>query len=175
MRVDSFAMLPNFSFGTAMTTFAGQNGGARKYDRVITGTRQGTVMAGATSACVTGMIVLFGKHLMGIFTNTDELVTLSMHMMQILAVGYIFMGALQTLSGVMRGAGDTMTPMWISIFQTVIFRVPVAYGLCYLTRTAEMPIGNKFCIQVSLLMSWILGTLITAFFYKRGRWKKNLA
>jgi putative MATE family efflux protein len=175
MRVDSFAMLPNFSFGTAMTTFAGQNVGARKFDRVKTGTRQGTVMAVLTSACVTGLILLFGRQLMGIFTNTDELVTLSMHMMQILAVGYIFMGALQTLSGVMRGAGDTMTPMWISIFQTVIFRVPVAYGLCYLTRTPEMPIGNKFCIQVSLLMSWILGTLITAFFYKRGRWKKNLA
>jgi Na+-driven multidrug efflux pump len=74
----------------------------------------------------------------------------------------------------MRGAGDTMTPMWISIFQTVIFRVPVAYGLCYLTRSAEMPIGNKFCIQVSLLLSWLLGTSITIFFYARGKWKEKI-
>jgi putative MATE family efflux protein len=174
MRVDSFAMLPNFSFGTAMTTYAGQNVGARNIDRVHTGTRQGTVMAVCTSACVTGLILFFGRPLMGIFTNTEELVTLSMHMMQILAVGYIAMGALQTLSGVMRGAGDTMTPMWISIFQTVIFRVPVAYGLCYLTRSAEMPIGNKFCIQVSLLLSWLLGTSITIFFYARGKWKDKI-
>ena len=47
---------------------------------------------------------------MGIFTETEELVDLSMRMMRILAVGYIAMGATQCLSGVMRGAGDTMTP-----------------------------------------------------------------
>ena len=32
MRVDGFAMMPNFSFGTAMTTYAGQNVGAREFD-----------------------------------------------------------------------------------------------------------------------------------------------
>jgi len=41
MRVDGFAMLPNFSFGTAMTTYAGQNVGARKMDRVVKGAKQG--------------------------------------------------------------------------------------------------------------------------------------
>ena len=34
MRVDGFAMLPNFSFGTAMTTYSGQNVGARKEERI---------------------------------------------------------------------------------------------------------------------------------------------
>ena len=37
MRVDGFAMMPNFSFGTAMTTYAGQNVGAKMYDRVERG------------------------------------------------------------------------------------------------------------------------------------------
>ena len=35
----------------------------------------------------------------------------------------------QILSGVMRGAGDTMTPMWISMITTIVIRVPIAYGL----------------------------------------------
>ena len=43
MRVDGFAMLPNFSFGIAMTTYAGQNVGARNYDRVVKGAKQGTL------------------------------------------------------------------------------------------------------------------------------------
>ena len=41
MRVDGFAMMPNFSFGTAMTTYAGQNVGAGKYDRVVKGASSG--------------------------------------------------------------------------------------------------------------------------------------
>ena len=57
---------------------------------------------------------------MGIFTETKELVELSMHLMQILAVGYIAMAVTQCLSGVMRGAGDTMTPMWISLITTAV-------------------------------------------------------
>ena len=65
---------------------------------------------------------------MGIFTKTPELVDLSREMMGILAVGYIAMAVTQSLSGVMRGAGDTMTPMWISIATTICIRVPIAYG-----------------------------------------------
>ncbi|MBQ0001279.1 MAG: MATE family efflux transporter [Clostridiales bacterium] len=171
MRVDGFAMLPNFSFGVALTTYAGQNIGAGNLERVKQGSKQGTLLAVVTSACITGLILLFGHHIMGLFTNTEDLVQLSMHMMQILAAGYIAMAIMQTLSGVMRGAGDTMTPMWISIFQTVVLRMPLAYGLCYLTRSAANPIGNKYMIQVSLLLTWLITMCITIFFYSRGKWK----
>ena len=91
MRVDGFAMLPNFSFGTAMTTYAGQNVGARAYDRVTKGAKQGTLIAVLTTATITGMILLFGKQLMGIFTNTTELVDLARNMMGIIALGYIYL------------------------------------------------------------------------------------
>lgn len=173
MRVDGFAMLPNFSFGTAMTTYAGQNVGAGAYDRVSKGAKQGTFMALGTSAVITGLILLFGKHLMGIFTNTDSLVTLSMRMMCILAVGYIAMAVTQSLSGVMRGAGDTLTPMWISLVTTIIVRVPLAYGLVYLTKSAQHPKGREECIFISLLISWVIGALATAFFYRKGKWRQT--
>ena len=81
MRVDGFAMMPNFSFGTALTTYAGQNVGARMYDRVEKGAKQGTWIAMVTSAVLTGLILIFGKSLMGIFTKTPELVDLSRDMM----------------------------------------------------------------------------------------------
>ena len=171
MRVDGFAMMPNFSFGNAMTTYAGQNVGAGAYDRVKDGAKQGTILALCVSAVVTGAILLVGRQLMGIFTGTEELVILSMHLMQILAVGYLAMAVMQCLCGVMRGAGDTMTPMWISIFETVILRMPLAYIMCYLSRTAELPNGKKEYVMVSLLISWIVGTILTCIFYARGKWK----
>ena len=173
MRVDGFAMMPNFSFGTAMTTYAGQNVGARRMDRVEQGAKQGTLIAVGTSTTITLLIVIFGHHLMGIFTNTTELVTLSANMMKILAVGYIAMAITQALSGVMRGAGDTMTPMWISMVVTVVIRVPLAYGLAFLTRTPELPNGRYQVLWISMLVSWCMGALLTLIFYKKGNWKKK--
>lgn len=173
MRVDGFAMLPNFSFGTAMTTYTGQNVGAKLYDRVEKGAKQGTIMALSTSAVITMIILLFGRNLMSIFTNTPELVDLSMKMMSILAIGYLAMAVTQSLSGAMRGAGDTMTPMWISLLTTVVIRVPVAYGIAYLTRTPDLPNGRKESVFISLLCSWIIGAIITAITYKKGKWKEK--
>lgn len=173
MRVDGFAMLPNFSFGSAMTTYVGQNVGARAHDRVVKGAKQGTLVAVLTTTTLTGLILIFGKQLMGIFTNTTELVELSRDMMGIIAAGYVAMAVTQSLSGVMRGAGDTMTPMWISLFTTVVVRVPVAYGIAYLTRSAALPHGRQECIFISLLCSWLIGALVTVIFYAKGKWKKK--
>ena len=173
MRVDGFAMMPNFSFGTAMTTYSGQNVGAGKLDRVSKGAKQGTLMAVGVSAAITAIILIFGKYLMGIFTETAELVDMSRYLMGILAVGYVAMAVTQSLGGVMRGAGDTTTPMWISMFTTVLVRVPVAYGISFLTRTAELPFGRFECIHISLLSSWCLGAILTAIFYSRGKWKNK--
>ncbi|MCI9360254.1 MAG: MATE family efflux transporter [Hungatella sp.] len=173
MRVDGFAMMPNFSFGTAMTTYSGQNVGAKKLDRVKQGAKQGTLIAVGTSAVITALILMFGRYLMAIFTSTEELVLLSANMMKILAAGYIAMAVTQSLSGVMRGAGDTVTPMWISMITTVAIRVPLAYGIAFLTRTPESPQGSYTCIWISLLCSWVLGAVITAFCYRLGRWKRK--
>lgn len=173
MRVDGFAMMPNLSFGTAMTTYTGQNVGANKYDRVKQGAKQGTAIAVGVSAFITLIILIFGKYLMGIFTTTAELVDLSVHVMRILAAGYIAMAVTQSLSGVMRGAGDTVTPMWISLLTTVLLRVPVAYGISWLTRSDAYPVGRFECIPVSLMVSWVTGAILTFIFYKKGNWKKK--
>ena len=173
MRVDGFAMMPNFSFGTALTTYAGQNVGAGLYDRVKKGAKQGTLLAVGCSTFITGVILILGKGLMRIFTDTTALVDMSYYLMCILAVGYIAVAVTQSLSGIMRGAGDTMTPMWISLITTVAIRVPIAYGISYLTRTEELPFGRCECIQISLLASWILGAVLTFIFYSRGKWKNK--
>ena len=129
-------------------------------------------MALFTSSVMTGLILIFGKQLMGIFTDTTELVELSRQMMGIIAAGYIAMAVTQSLSGIMRGAGDTLTPMWISLFTTVGVRVPLAYLLVHLSKTPELPLGDRKYVYVSLLCSWLLGAAVTLFFYLKGKWKK---
>ena len=173
MRVDGLAMMPNFTFGNAMTTFAGQNVGARKIDRVDKGTGDGLKLAVGVSTVITVIILIFGKYLVRIFTDTSELVDLSMHMMRILAVGYIAMAVTQSLSGVMRGAGDTVTPMWISLITTIILRVPIAYTIAYFTRSAAYPTGRPESTYVSLLVSWVFGAIITTIFFKKGKWREK--
>ena len=171
MRVDGFVMMPAFSFGTAMTTYAGQNIGAGKVDRVMKGARQGTIFAMSVSAVLAALILAFGRNLMAVFTSTEELINVSNNVMRILAVGYVMVEITQCLCGIMRGAGDTMAPMWISIMVSVVFRIPAAYALVYLSKTPELPTGNFYMLATSLLMTWILGAVVSLIVYSRGKWK----
>ena len=173
MRVDGFAMMPNFTFGMAMTTFVGQNVGAKRMDRVQEGVKVGVKASLCVAVVLVASILLFGENLMRMFTKTDEVVSLGVHMMRILAVGYIAMAVTQSLSGVMRGAGDTMTPMWISIITTIVIRMPLAYGLAYMTRSEALPNGTPDSLFISLLVSWVMGAVLTSLCYVRGGWKKK--
>ncbi len=175
MRVDGFAMMPNFTFGTAMTTYTGQNMGAGRLDRTEKGAKSGLIMGLSVSVVLVGLILIFGKYLMLMFTSTPEVIDLGQRMLRTLAVGYIAMAVTQVLSGVMRGAGDTMTSMWISIITTVVIRVPVAYGLEFLTRPegGVMGSGTPDPLFLSLLISWVAGAILTTIAYLRGKWKKK--
>ncbi len=172
-RVDGFAVLPIFSFGQALTTYAGQNIGAGNKDRVEQGSKQGLIMSLMFSALTVVVILLFGKNLMRIFTDTEELVELSMHLMRILAAGYILMSIIQCLTGVMRGAGDTVTPMWISIIETFFLRMPLAYLMVNMTKTALQPLGDRDMIYWSLLIAWGIGAIMSILFYRFGSWRKK--
>lgn len=174
MRVDGFAMMPNFSFGQALTTYIGQNVGARRYDRLKPGARQGTLMAVGVATALTLCILLFGRGLMSLFTQTEALINYGMRFMRILALGYIAMAVIQSLSGVQRGAGDTVTPMWISIFTSVILRVSSAYLIAWLTRSPEYPSGLPDSVYYSMLITWVTGATINLFAYRFGRWRRKL-
>ena len=174
MRVDGFAMLPNMTFGQAMSVYAGQNVGAARLDRVHKGTKQGTIMGLVVSAAITAILLLFGRYLFAIFTETPELIDLAVSMMRVLAVGYICISVTQVLGGVMRGAGDTVTPMWISVISTIVLRVLTAYIMAALTKNEAYPNGHPVSIFTSLMVSWTLGMIITIVVFRLGRWKKKM-
>ena len=172
MRVDGFAMMPNMSFGQAMSVYAGQNVGAGKVDRVTEGRKQGMAMAVGFACVITVCLLLFGRYLFGFFTGTPELIELANRMMRIMAAGYIAFAVSQVLGGIMRGAGDTVTPMWISMFTTIGLRVPSAYLFAWLTRCEAWPNGRPEALSASLLLCWVMGAAISAVAYRRGKWRK---
>ena len=174
MRVDGFAMMPNFSFGQAMSVYTGQNVGAGKWDRVHKGINHGCYIAQAFAVTITIVLLFLNKYLFAIFTDTTALIDLAGQMMRIMAVGYIAVSVTQVLGGVMRGCGDTVTPMWISILSTVLLRVPIAYVLAYFTKSGEFPNGHPFSLSISLLVSWTLGMVISIIAYKRSKVRRTI-
>ena len=174
MRVDGFAMLPNMTFGQAMSVYTGQNVGAQKFDRVHKGVKQGGLIAVSFSTLITLVLLFLSPILFGFFTDTPELINLATRMIRLMAVGYICISVTQVLGGVMRGAGDTVSPMWISIISTIIIRIPVAYLLAYLTRSAEYPHGQPIALFGSLMFSWVMGTVFSVIVFSIGKWKKKM-
>ena len=174
MRVDGFAMMPNMTFGQTMSVYAGQNFGAAKYDRVGLGYRHGTVIAFLFSSLITLTLMFFSPILFGFFTDTEALIQLATSMIRIMAVGYICISFSQVTGGVMRGCGDTVTPMWISMISIILIRVPMAYLLAYLTRSAEFPHGKPIALFGSLMISWVIGMVMSLVTFKYGRWRKKI-
>ena len=166
MRVDGFVMMPNFTFGNAMTTYTGQNMGAGRTDRVEEGTKEGLKLGLIVIGVLVAAILFFGGPLIRLFTKTPQVIELGQHMMRILAFGYLAVAVTQILSGVMRGAGDTMTPMWISMVTTVVIRVPLAYVFAHFTDSPDS-------LFTSLLISWVLGGTLSYLAYHRGKWRKK--
>ena len=174
MRVDGFAMMPNFTFGTAATTYIGQNIGAQRTERLRAGVRDMMKLALTVSIVLVLAIIFFGKNLIAMFTQTPEVIELGRQGLLWLSFGYVCFAMTQVLQGVMRGAGDTLVPMWLSVITTVVLRMPLAYLLAGLTRSADFPQGSPHAIFASLLISWTIGTVLSIIAYRKGAWRKKL-
>ena len=164
MRIDAFVMMPIFSFGAAMTVFAGQNMGAGKIERITKGKKECTVMIVGTSVVLVTVMLLFGRYIAGIFSDTQEVIDMSMQMLRILAVGYIIFSYNMVIWGVIRGAGDAMTPLWMSVINTVVVRLPSAYLFVHI-------MGRPEALFYSLLLGWTTVTCLGFVAYRIGKWR----
>ena len=174
IRVDGFVILPALSFGSALITFAGQNIGAGRLERMETGLRQSCLMAAIVAVIVTAMLLGFGRTIMGLFTRTEEILMLGMHLMRILAVGYVLFFLTQCFCGVMSGAGQPMATMRVSILATFAIRLPLAWLMIRLTQSSQLPQGKPEAIYWSQLCAWTFGTLYSFYLYKKGKWRERL-
>lgn len=170
-RLDGFAVLPSQTFSMAASTFTGQNIGAGKLDRVRQGTWTVFWMCLIFTVTMVACMLLFGRHLIGIFTQTEAVIDMCMTFILILVVAYLCMVVGNTFSGVMRGAGDSMGPMWISIIANVVLRVPLSYLIAGMTKSAENPNGHPNSTFVALSIAIFISAIVTVIYFRRGKWR----
>ena len=173
MRVDQFAMLPNMAFNTAASTFTGQNIGANKMERVKKGGQAVVLMGFVAAVVIVALLLIFGKSLISMFTDTQDVIQLGNRMLWIMSLGYIANSFMQTYGGIMRGAGDTIATMWITIISNVILRVPLVYVWVRLSRSAKWPNGNPDSIYASMAIVGTVGAIMTFLYFRTGRWKSK--
>ena len=166
MKVDGFVMMPNFSFGNAMTVYAGQNMGAGKIDRISRGTKQCVLIALCMAALMVTVILIFGRQIAGMFTQTEDVLAMSIRFLRILAPAYLAISISMVLWGTIRGSGDAITPMWATLINTVIIRVPAAYILVHI-------MDDPVAIVYSMLISWVTISMLAMISFRIGRWRKT--
>ena len=164
MRIDTFVMMPNFSFGNAMTVFAGQNMGAGKVDRVEQATKQAILMSAGTAIVLVAIILTFGRFIAGAFTQTQEVIDLSQRMLRILAPGFVMFAVAMVVWGSVRGAGDVISPLWSSLINTLVVRLPTAYLFVHF-------MGRPEALMYSMLAAWTVNMLLGITVYRIGKWR----
>lgn len=164
-RIDSIASLPAMNFAAALATFVGQNIGAKKIDRVRAGFIATLKMSSIISVVVSVSVLLFSSSIISIFTDDPEVIRIGKEYLIIVSAFYIVFTAMFTISGVMRGAGDTLIPMFISLIALWVIRIPGAWILS--KKLGE--IGIWWAIP----MGWFVGFALSYIYYLTGNWKKK--
>jgi putative MATE family efflux protein len=164
-RLDNLAMIPAMSFSQALSTFVGQNIGAKKIERIRTGLISTVKMSGIVTIVTTICIVFGGHILMSFFTKDREVIRLGDQYLTIVSSFYILFTMMFIYNGIMRGAGDTLIPMFFSLISLWLIRIPLAWFL-----SQRFGAGG---IWWAIPAGWLIGLSLSFGYYKTGRWKKK--
>jgi putative MATE family efflux protein len=166
MRLDSLAGMPAMNFGAALSTFVGQNLGANKPERVRQGFKATFLMSGALALFTSLCVILFRNQLMHLFTDDVAVIAIGAEYLVIVSSFYIFFSAMFVIGGVMRGAGDTLIPMFITLFALWAVRIPAAWIL-----SRYFGVDG---IWWSIPVAWFIGMALSYLYYLKGNWKTKV-
>lgn len=166
-RIHTFGLMPIMNFSMAISAFVGQNLGAGNYDRVQKGYKSGLIMSIITALLFTFISYMFGEKLVLLFNNESEVITIGYQYLMIISSFYIFAAFMFSTFGVLRGAGDTVTTMIISIVALWAVRIPFA--------TIFVNYIGYSAVFWSAGADWGAGLIISLIYFKRGKWKDKVS
>ena len=162
-KIDGFAILPVMSYSMALTTFTGQNMGAKKYDRVKQGAKTGILMSVLTIVCISALLLMLGPNVLAIFSSDPTVINYGLYMMHVLAPGYIFLAISHAFNGIIRGAGITTVPM--------IVMVTCWCGLRMAWILTSVPLFHDIgVVFMGWPLTWIASALWLFLYYRKGKW-----
>ena len=163
IRIDSFAKMPAITFSSALSTFTGQNLGAFREDRAKKGLKITLLFSLGYSIFISILIILFGKHLIRLFTPDLSVIAIGQDYLVIVSSFYLLLAIMFTFTGFLRGAGATLIPMLTTLTALYLFRIPMAYFL-----SKEIGVNGIWWAEPT---GWFAGMIILVIYYFSGRWK----
>lgn len=165
MRIDAIATMPAMNFSQALTTFVGQNIGARKMDRVSSAFRKTMLINISISVAMALVFVFLGRPLMAVFSTDQAVVDEGFRYLIICGPMYFLFAMMFTFTGLFRGAGYTVVPMITTLISLWLIRLPLAYMFSSVMGTAG--------IWAAIPTGWAMGLALSFIVYRLGRWKRN--
>lgn len=163
LKIDGFNILPVLSISMAVTTFTGQNVGAKKPDRIKKGMWTALIM-GVVYTVIIGVVILLTSHtVLGLFTKDNDVITYGQLAMKYFCPFYFLLGILNILAGTVRGAGKGVPPMLILLFSMCIFRI--------LWIKIALPFYSTIDgVFILYPISWFVGMVLMIIYTKFGKW-----
>lgn len=164
-RVIMFTLLPSWGIANAAATLVGQNLGALFPDRA----EQSVWVSAKYNAIFLVLVsILFGlsaNPILGIFTQDEAVISVGRAGLQIICIGYIFFAYGMVVGQAFNGAGDTKTPLYISLVVFWVIQIPMSYWLAVDLEWGAN--GVFFCIA----FCHSLYALVAIYLFRRGKWK----
>ena len=157
-KLDAVFWMISGAIGISITTFVGQNFGARKYGRVKKSVR---VCLGI-DALISGVLVIFflllRNPLFRIFTNDADVIRIGCEMMALITPCYMFFICIEVLSGALRGLGDVIIPTLITLGGVCLFRILWLFGALQIRPTVN-------AIILSYPVTWLTTSILFILYY----------
>lgn len=166
-KLDAIFWMISGSFGIAITTFVGQNYGAGKIDRVKKSVKVCMGMDLVVSIVMSVLLIVFRVPLFKIFTTDMAVVELGAHMLRLMTPYYAIFVFIEILSGALRGMGDAVIPMLMTMFGVCFLRIAWIIFVLPLYPTIET-------IVLNYPISWVLTSamMIGYYWYKTSKMRE---
>lgn len=163
-RVEQLVQQPFGSLGTAVSTFAGQNVGAEKYDRVSTSCKKSTLIVLVFSLMMIAVMFLFGAPIVRLFVNEPDVIEIGARGLRITSFMYFALGMIYITRGMLNGVGDAAYAM-INGLTEVVGRIGFAYLLM------SIPAVGMWGVWYTNGLTWILAGAAGIIRFFQGKWK----
>ncbi|MBQ8653343.1 MAG: MATE family efflux transporter [Clostridia bacterium] len=165
-KLDGLFWMTVSAFGVSVTTFAGQNFGARRYDRMKRSVWTCLGMAAATTFVLAGVLMGFGRYVLHAFADDPKVIEIGLEILFFLAPTWCLYLCIEIFSGALRGAGDAFIPTMFTLFGVCLMRV---VWLCFVA-----PQFNSLkMVLTSYPLTWCLTSVLFVAYYLRGRWLRR--
>ena len=165
-KVDSIFWMIMSAYGVSATTFAGQNFGAGKYDRIKKSVRICLGLAAATSIVLSFIVLQFGGTILLLFTHDQNVISICEGMIRVVSPFYITYICIEILSGTCRGCGDSFIPMLLTCFGVCILRIAWIF--------IAVPLRHEVAtVAFSYPLTWAITSILFIIYYKKGKWMQK--